>query len=202
MVVTLDKETHIYRAENGEIVPGATSILTAGGFIDVRWFTERGRENGTAGHEACHYADEGDLDRSSLSERTAGQLEGWNKFCDDFDFQPILIEQAIGSELHWFACTLDRFGTMRGRPATVEIKCGAVQPWAKLQTALQCVAIEERGDALDIDIRGAVQLLWEKRSYKWHPFTDHETDKMVALGAVASYHWKRNNGIKTKGDDR
>lgn len=192
---TPENETHIYRDldADGRIIPGITTILTAAQMLDPQWFTDEGKARGSAVHAACHYLDENDLIWRTVDPAIVGYVRAWEKFKRESGFTPQLIEKTVWSDIHTAACTLDRCGPMQGHNAMVEIKTGEVEPWAGVQTAFQGVCVVELGLMPFIDLRGAAQLRADG-TYRWKEF-DEEADEAAALGAVATYHWKKNKGI-------
>lgn len=193
MQVTLEKESHVYRDERKRVIPGITTILTEARMLDPSWFTDIGKARGSAVHAACHYLDENDLDLSSVDASIQGYVRAWEKFVRESGVVFNLIEETVWSDIHGFACTPDRFGIMGGEFSVIEIKSGDVEPWAGVQTAAQGICAVEQGYAPYISKRGAVRLFMNG-DYRWNGFTD-PGDLAAALGAVATYHWRKNKGL-------
>ncbi len=82
---------------------------------------------GTAAHAACHYADQGDLNWSTVDPKVEPYVLAWQRFRQETDFAPRLIEQRGIAECGGmkYGYTLDREGLFCGRDTLIEIKCTA-----------------------------------------------------------------------------
>lgn len=49
-------------------------------------------------------------------------VEGYAKFLDEWDVQPILTEKKVASRTHWYAGTFDLIATVRGVPMLLDLK--------------------------------------------------------------------------------
>jgi hypothetical protein len=141
--IELDPETHTYYVDGIEQI-GVTKILKLAGLIDDRWYTEYGRWRGSAVHKACHYFDEGDIDRRTLDPAIKPFVADWKDFRERTGFTPTVIEKACYSSLHNFCGTPDRVGYFslwqKGEEPTVlaDIKAypsGQVPAWVRYQLA-------------------------------------------------------------------
>ena len=80
--VVFDKATHTYTV-NGERWPSVTQILRDAGLINTRFYDTAARDRGSMVAQAIEYANDGDLDESSLDPQLRGYVEAWRKFLDD-----------------------------------------------------------------------------------------------------------------------
>jgi len=146
MKLILDEATHTYYAD-GKVVPGVTSVL--GTLHDWKKVDpevlRKACERGTNVHLACEYFDKGTLEESSVAHDERGYLEGWKKFCAQH--RPIWtdIEHLVFHQVHLYAGTLDRRGSMdyngaRLERAHVDVKTGPEHPVMGLQLAAYVAA--------------------------------------------------------------
>lgn len=183
---SFDSAKHIYRID-GHIVPSNTEILAMAGLVDMRWYTEEGRDRGTAVHFACQLIDEDDLNWSTVSEAIESYVRAYEKFKLESGFEPTLIEVPHYNYPHRYGTTIDRIGILPNRgEVLLELKSGAVEDWAGLQLALQNECLSKRLP------RFALQLKPDG-NYRLDEFKD-PNDRNVALSACAVVHWKRNHG--------
>lgn len=189
---SFDSEKHIYMID-GVCVPSNTEILAMAGLVDLRWYTEDGKERGKAVHLACQLLDEDTLDRATVDPQVAGFFKGYERFKLESGFVPDLIEVPYYNYPHRFGTTIDRTGTLPKRgEVLLEIKSGGLEDWAGIQLALQNECLPKRLP------RFALQLSADG-TYKLKEFTD-PNDRNVALAACAVVHWKRNHGGKDYGN--
>jgi len=113
--LTFDPVPHIYRLDGIEI-PGVTGSLQECGLIDwsmvPRAILDAAAERGTRVHEACHYLDDGDLDRATLDPQYAGYVEAWERFQRDWGWQNMLVEHMAFHPALRYAGRMDRVGTL------------------------------------------------------------------------------------------
>ncbi len=188
---SFDKATHTYRID-GVIVPSNTQVLAEAGLVDLRWYTDEGRERGSAIHLAAQLIDEEDLDCLSVDPRFAGRVRAYERFKIESGFVPNLIEIPYYNYPQRYGTTIDRTGSLPKRgEILLELKTGQVEAWAGLQLALQNECLEKRLPRFALELR-------EDGTYRLHEFTD-PNDRNVALAACAIVHWKRNHGGKSYG---
>lgn len=126
--VTMDGD-HVYSV-GGAVVPGVTTIceiiaplnLSFAAPVDLAYR----RDIGIAVHEMTANDDYGILDESTVSEELRPYLEAWRAFRREKHFELQEAELRIYSAKHRYAGTLDRRGTVNGRPAILDIKTGTV----------------------------------------------------------------------------
>lgn len=129
--VTFDPAAHRYFFEGAPVL-NVTSILRAHK-ISADWsiippaVLENKREIGRAAHIAAHYFDEGDLQPGSVHHEVTPYLDGWRRFVEENEFQPLLLETPLVHPLMRYAGTVDRFGIvhqLQDLPSIVDIKTG------------------------------------------------------------------------------
>ena len=120
-----DAEKHIYTL-NGRQLVSVTQSLVLGGLVDPTWFTDFGRDRGTAVHEAVLYDVQADLDRASVHPAIRGYVDGWFRFLIESRFKPIpkFCERRQFHPLHFYAGTLDLWGLLNARHVIIDVKTG------------------------------------------------------------------------------
>jgi len=185
-MLTFDPEKHEYWYE-GRIIPSVTQILQAEGFIDTAFYDDWSRDRGKYAHKATELYDLDDLDEESLDPEISPRLEAWKRFLSESGFQIVAIEEQVSNISLRYAGTLDRRGFLSGKRAILDIKTGAVEPWAGIQLAGYGMTAP---DYYGIE-RYAVQLK-DDGKYKLTQFKDMN-DFGIWRAAVSCYHWKNNN---------
>ncbi len=133
----LDLIDHVYRFD-GVIVPGMSEITTALGIVDRSYFTEYGRERGSAVHQALEYHMTGGVDWSSVEERIKGYVESAILFLADAKVKPgpgTHVERPLFHPLLRCAGTPDLVCEAFGEPCVPDWKSGGIGPAAGLVTA-------------------------------------------------------------------
>lgn len=123
-MLTFDEATHTYTL-CGIRLPSVTEITRFCAYdykSDRPWLAEAAASRGTAVHEACALIDYGE--EPEETPEIAGYLKAYRRFLADYKPEWKLIEHPIGSILLGYAGTLDRFGTIDGAPAILDIKTG------------------------------------------------------------------------------
>lgn len=199
--LTYDDATHTYRV-GAVTLPGVTSILDlvpprSVFLAKMAALGEKGRETlayarqlGTAVHSACHYYDEGTLDRVSLDERVVPYLEGWIRFREESEFEVIGMETCVAHITMGYAGRYDRKGRRRGhtRKVLLDIKtglpstaCAGPQTAAYVEAELSQAGIWESYDRLSIHLPG-------DGTYKEFPHTDRgDFDVFKAALTIRNY---------------
>lgn len=124
--LTFDEATHTYRMQ-GAIVPSVTQILKPlSNFSAVPpAVLAAASAFGTAAHKACELHDLGQLDEAALDPALAPYLEAWKRFSADHDVKWTMVEGRLFNPAHIYAGTCDRYGTVAGKAAVVDIKTSA-----------------------------------------------------------------------------
>lgn len=180
---------------DGQEMPGATGILKANGVIDDKWFNEAARDRGRAVHKACHFLAEGDLNWDAMTDELRGYVEAYEKAVEAIDFMPIKCETPIYHPVYFYGTTPDQIGIIgsmvnRTDPGLVELKTGTMQKWTSLQTAFQAMA-EWPGDYFRAKRFGIE--IHADGTFKAEEFINMD-DFDVAVGMIAAYKWKLQNG--------
>lgn len=132
MALLFEASAHAYFLD-GVQYPSVTQILRQQGLINFDGIPpsilEAARRRGTACHALCHYANEGDLDPTSVDDAYRPYLEAWLSCVAQRAIVPLLCEHRLASRRHRVCGTLDLLAEMdregwlfdyaTGDPATV-----------------------------------------------------------------------------------
>jgi hypothetical protein len=184
MSLQFDEENHVYTF-NDKIFPSVTQILWEENFIDSVFYDEWSRNKGRLVHLVCHLDDTNDLDEVTVDPILQPYLDAYRAFKDDTGFIVESSEVPLISEAYSFAGTPDKVGVLNKMPALIDIKSGAVEPWAALQLSFYEVLTNHPHK------RYALQLTPEGK-YKLISFVGRQ-DRNLCLSILAVYHWKANN---------
>lgn len=138
--VTLDAD-HIYRVD-GRIVPGYSEICADLGFPKNPYWTDAGREEGTALSQWLLFLAQGKESDAAPDPRIVGRVEGIRKFLREHEFKFVGGETPLYSRFG-FCVTPDIWGVLDGVQSVIEAKRGAVMKRHRLQTAAQAIALAE-----------------------------------------------------------
>jgi hypothetical protein len=184
-----DPGQHRYWIGTRELL-AVTQILHMAGVVDAMWFTAASRTRGAQIHRWAEALDRGE-EIAPLEAAITPYLEGYQRFIHDA--RPVWhgVEQPVADLALGYAGTLDRWGTLQGDPVVVDLKTGAVPPWAPLQ--LVAYARLELGEPRVARRRRiVVQLLPTGRySLREYPLVNFGRDERVFLAALAVAQWKR-----------
>lgn len=200
MIYTFDEEKHLYRLEDGSIIPGHTRVLDLGGLVPYKDIEpdilERKSAIGREAHYACLLNDQ--AKRFTYDPRVEGYLEAWRDFRKTSGFVPTLCEHRDVYSIHgyWFGMQIDRIGKFPGdkHETVIELKtCSVVMPHHGVQLAAQAGGVVAGGIATPlarflIRKRMVVQL---RDNGKWrkHNFDDRG-DFDQFLHSLATAYWK------------
>lgn len=186
MELTFDEIEHRYY-HGEELYPSATGILADEGYTDPTWWTSEGRIRGTYVHKMVWLHNIGDLDVDGLDPQLKGRYEAYLLFLRESGFIILDSETMVHSHTYRFAGRYDIRGRFPNRPlpAIVDIKSGGVEPSVALQLCLYTSCLDEAHERVSLQLKDN-----GKYVLKW--WTDR-ADIGVALGAVAGWHWKKNN---------
>ena len=183
--VIFSEKEHTYHLD-GIAYPSVTTVLSAEGFIDARFYDDWSRERGQFGHKATALHDLNQLDEDALDPVLVPYLDAWKRFRSDTGFLPSSVEVPLVSTRYHFAGTPDRVGTFGDTSCIIiDLKLGKPEPWAAIQTAAYRLLIDSPYK------RAALHLMGDGR-YRLYPHTDRQ-DAAIFQAALACYHWKRNN---------
>lgn len=187
--VAFDVEKHEY--DQGKLWPVTTVIREAGFMGATDFYTEEGRERGSAVHLACQYHDEGDLDMDSLDPAIQPYVSAYIRFKADNGFDPTWIECPIKDARGLYAGRPDRILTTRPR-SLWDLKTGSIESWHCLQSAAYVAMLE---DPFSYS-RFALYLSRDGRySVREHPKAEYIADLNVFLSALNCLNWKRSKGL-------
>lgn len=142
MNLEFDEAKHCYTF-NDKPMAHVTGILVDSGLVDAKWFTEFGRDRGSAVHKAIHYHELDDLDESTLDDTVRPFFEAYLKFKAEYQWQPIENELQVWSERHEYAGTLDSYGKAAGTRAIADYKTGQLTPAVGVQLTGYSLALAE-----------------------------------------------------------
>lgn len=183
-ILTLDIAKHEYTLGR-KVLPSVTQALSVIESFDrvPHDILERARVFGHHVHQAIHYFNEEDLDESALRADLKPRLFGYKKFLMETRFEVTHAEARVYSASLGYAGTLDIRGRLRGIPALVDLKSGAVPRSVGPQTAAYRECIEEKPRR-----RFALQLL--DYDYRLIELTD-PSDFSNFLSALNVYRFQR-----------
>lgn len=196
--VQFDELSHIYQ-KDGVVVPSVTQVLTLAGMSDFSkvpmHILEKAKQIGTAVHKASQFLDEGDLDLDSLDQSIVGYMVGYQKFKEEYEFKPRLIEHRMVGEVDGMAygMTLDRLGRMKGYDCDVllDLKTSSrpSASWA-IQTAAYV-------DGYGGEPARFVVRVSKDGKFSLIPYNDGQ-DFEVWRSALRVAYWRLNHGAKLK----
>lgn len=186
-MLRFDAEKHLYWWGERPMV-SVTQALTEASIIDPRWYTEEARIRGTAVHKACELLDRDDLIFESLHPQIRPYVEAYLKFKQETGFIAELIEHRVYNETYFYAGTLDRTGWIGKERILLDLKSGAIEPWAALQLSGYQGCLKPRY------ARMALPLTDSGKYGRPIEFKD-PNDFNVFLNAVGVAHWKRNHNM-------
>ena len=163
-----------------------TEVLRLAGLIDTAWYTDAGRDRGTAVHLACQFLDEGDLDEGSVDPEISGYLDGYRKFKSDRGVAPEWIETPL-FKANLYAGTPDRVFVTRPR-SLWDLKTGAPQGWHALQAAAYVHLLD---DPCSYSRFGLYLKGDGSYSVREFPKGQYFSDLNVFLSALNLANWKR-----------
>lgn len=182
-MLTLD-EKHVYYVD-GIVRPGYSEIIRSFGIGQNPFWTEAGREEGTALSKWMLFLLQGNESSEPPDPRIAGRVEGLRKFIQDHHFVLIGGEEPRYHEDLGYCCTPDAWGLLNQRSVVIEAKRGARMACHRLQTAAETLALEANG--FEIDQRFALYLKDGDYSLELH---DDDEDFECWRALVAAYHAK------------
>ena len=148
-----------------------TEILGLAGVIDTTWYTEVGRDRGTAVHQATVMVDEGDLEDSwlqSTDEQTRKRVEAYIRFRSEVDCSIIKAEFEVVHPTYNYVGHPDRLLTINGQLAVLDIKPPNAERWHGAQLAGYQRAIVSSMDDVGIPTRYNLYLK-DNGTYKLEP---------------------------------
>jgi hypothetical protein len=175
-------------------LPRVTDILKAAGLIDSRWFSEWGRQRGSAVHLATRYLDEGRLDRGSLDDAVAPRVRQYERFllesgCRVLESETVRTDHQMG-----YRGTPDRVVEIAGRVGTLDIKPPMVCPWHGIQLAAYAQLVARAGLGGD----GMAGFRWilhlSDTAYSLDSVLE-PADWPLFCDALNLYRWRERHGL-------
>ena len=188
MTLEFFPDSHLY-FRDGKYLPSVSRILVDLGFVDTTFFTEEGRNRGSAVHIMVkHHAMGGGC--MEMTDELTPYFEAYKKFENEMNWRPEVVETPMANES--FAGTPDAIGLMNDCPAVVDWKTGVtLSPANPIQLAFYEILW---GKPLK---RFILQLL-PTGNYRLTEY-NNRGDRYIALAASAIWWWKFNN-LKNKKD--
>jgi hypothetical protein len=188
--ITLDAEHRYWKGK--ERLPGFSEICADMGFPKNPFWTDAGRDEGTALHQWVEFLALGQqVADADPDPRIAGRVDGFRKFRRETDFACAGAESIQFEPELRYCCKPDLWGYMPtalpGSPRVViEVKRGARAKVHKLQTAAQVLAL--RAGGFDATERYALYLKNGGYALERH---DDDEDFECWKALVYAYHAKR-----------
>lgn len=184
--VIFDEEKHEYRNDAGRIFPAVTEILKAEGFIDTRFYSEEGRDRGTAVHKMIAAFLRGGIPAENPAEYL-GYLDAVNELLKDYPMEDIVAEDPLRFTDWGYAGTPDVRAKKGAKKILLDFKTGGPEPWHPLQTAAYAM-LARHGEK---DLRFGCYI---KDTGKYS-LIEHKDpmDFTVWRAAVTIYRYKRRN---------
>lgn len=199
---TFDEAAHVYRDDNGMVVPSVTQCLKAVGLISFDGINpailERKRQLGTLVHKVTELYDRGeDLADYEIPDQVMEYARGYFTFCTDCNFVPSIVEARQLASLYGmpFGMQPDRVGEINGVPHILELKCGAQKhpAWGAQLAGYGAGLYGPRRSLARVALQLGPQF---PRGYKLHPYDD-PTDFRAWDSALFLTHWQLNNKLFT-----
>ena len=188
-MIHFDEATHTYSLD-GKKLPSVTEIcglLNNWGDINPAILMQAARR-GTVVHEYCELADYGvDEDGIEVEPYLGGYVIAYMRFLRDYRPLWEMVEQKVYSEQFGFAGTLDRFGTIDGKPVLLDIKTSSsVNKLQKIIWACQLSAYQLLLAKEGEDIRRWNLVL--KRDGKYQIIDASESEKRYAFSGFTLFN--------------
>ena len=184
----LDEEHRYFVGE--QRVPGFTEILRALGIGENHYWTEAGRDLGSALHLWTIFLARGEEPEADPDPRIAGRVAAFRKFLAESAFKLVGGEEPQFDSVLRFCCTPDLYGYLGAFAVVVDVKAGAQASWHKLQTGAQKIALSSNG--FKVQKRYSLYLR-DDGSYRLEEHTD-TGDETRWRALVAAFHAKSHYG--------
>ena len=185
------EDPHSY-LHDGKPMAGLTSALAAEGYIKNGFYTDEGKDRGTAVALGCEDYNRGGSDWRRLPADYLPYVHAWEEYCEVHLFNPSHIEQPVHSHIHQFATKPDAIGPDKDNECVVvEVKTGASEPWHPLQTAAQALAYAEEHNIPLHTIRRRAVILMPTGKHRPVPHDDRR-DYEIVRAMFLLHHDKHN----------
>lgn len=213
MALLFNADRHEYWLD-GALLPSTTQILRESGLVRFdgipAFILEAARTRGSAVHQLCHFANEDDLDWSSVDDAYRPYLEAWMRYREERRLRVLLCEHRIASRRHRVTGTLDLLCEIDGDGWLIDYKTGDPEHVAAdFQTAAYLgLALEwAEEDPRIAEVlaqhrrwrRGAVRLM-KTGSFRFIEYTDvRDFTRFQTL--AAAWHIRNERGAIVQADD-
>lgn len=130
-----DEEKRIFTLD-GVPIPSVTDILDEERFVETKWFTEEGADNGERRHLMAYYEAKNDLDKDSIDDDDRPYLYAFQDLLATTGAQPIpeLMEKRRVNIVYRYCGRPDLPVIFNGRKEVWDLKMSpSVQGWHRLQ---------------------------------------------------------------------
>ena len=115
-------------------IPRVTEIIAAF-FPPSHFYTEAGRDRGSARHKAYQFLSEGDLDWDTVDPAILPQVRQFERFLADTGYQFKFNELRLTHPIMNYTGTMDTIGILGGKLVVIDYKPASFLPIVKIQTA-------------------------------------------------------------------
>lgn len=143
MPFRFDAADHSYWLD-GEQVPSITQMLERCGWVDSSWYTEESAARGTAVHDLTAAYDLGALDSETCASPFCGFLLAHVAAVQILRPTFLAVEEPYVNTAYRFGGRPDRRVLLSEISGVWEEKTGAPEKSHAVQTALQCILVEDR----------------------------------------------------------
>jgi len=191
-MLTFNESKHEYKY-NGLIIPSVTQILRGSGLVNLDWIPkellEEKADLGTKIHKTTELYDQDTLDYEKLHSLLKNYLNGWIKFRETFQFEPLEIEPEYYHKIYRYAGRIDRVGIVKKEITIVDIKSGTHQKTHEIQTAGYQLLYNSNKPKKEQSTKRLLVYLKEN-DFKVEE-NKNKTDESVFLSALTIYNYKR-----------
>lgn len=203
--VEFNATDHSYTVNGYEAV-SVTKLLECEGLHGSAFWKKEHRDRGTAVHRIATLLAKRPIRGATVEEIVANSawddkrthptlvpygyaIAAWYL---DTGFEPLLVEQAVGSATMLVCGTFDLYGLMGGKRTLVDLKSGRPQPSARLQTALYAECLKETF-GMETDQRLVVWVKPDATYQQLPPRPSGGHDLAIGRAAASLYWWRKQN---------
>jgi hypothetical protein len=198
--VEFDADTHTYKV-GGEVWPSVTQILKDEGLIDTRFYNTEARDRGSMVADAIEYANQNDLDESSLDPQLRGYVEAWRKWCRDFRVEIVESEKIVWHEGMRYCGKADAIVRAITVTCNAEIIIDAKTGGSEFWHPYQLIAYKRCLPDPTMQ-RGNVYLRDDgKYTCRWHGIGEDRHDWQIFEAAALLWWEKERRGLNPKQEE-